>query len=85
MFYFEPSLDISNSKIFGSFKTIFHTKNNQQSDLCPISIWAISYHLSLAQLSWYSDSLQDGCSDHRASYKMGTESFLRGKVAGAWY
>jgi hypothetical protein len=43
-----------------SFQNTFHTRNNQHIELCPISIWAISKHLSLAQLSLYSDLLRAG-------------------------
>jgi hypothetical protein len=43
-----------------SLQNTFHTRNNQHTELCPISNWAISNHLSLAQLSRYSDLLQAG-------------------------
>ena len=43
-------------------KTPFTQGTTNITELCPISIWAISNHLSLAQLSQYSNSLWAGWS-----------------------
>ena len=58
-FCFEPSLDISISKM-SDFQNTFHTTNNQHTELYSINNWAIFNHLSLAQFSQYSDSLWTG-------------------------